>query len=158
MFTMCAEATEAVPACPSTLLCARHVFLASVGLAAKFVTGRSYSCKAWSKLSGNAVRDVVRAEREVLAALEWNLWIRTGPDPTQAEELLDTVPVVPIDDVFVPKNKPQVNFLEPPASPSDVSPPAIDRVDSVGPPQAAGHAETLLQSTSHDAYEAELSL
>ena len=156
MFTTCAEPNEAVPACPSTLLCARQVFLASVVLAAKFVTDRSYSCKAWSKLSGNAVRDVVRAEREVLAALGWNLWIGTEPQPTQAEALLDTEPVVPANGVFVPKDKPLVTFLEPPASDSDLSPPAFDGVDGVGPLQLAGSTET--QSTSHGAYEDELSM
>ena len=137
-------------------LFARQVFLASVVLAAKFVTDRSYSCKAWSKLSGNAVRDVVRAEREVLAALGWNLWIGTEPQPTQAEALLDTEPVVPANGVFVPKDKPLVTFLEPPASDSDLSPPAFDGVDGVGPLQLAGSTET--QSTSHGAYEDELSM
>lgn len=97
------ENKSSVPALPSPLLCPRRTFLASILLASKFLQDRSYSNKAWAKLTGLAPREVGRCERALFAALQWRLWVGKGSGGAQPIEGLDMVPVVAIDAVFQPE-------------------------------------------------------
>lgn len=55
------------------LLCNRRTFLASVMISSKFLQDRTFSNRAWSKISGLDVQELSRVERRVLMALEFNL-------------------------------------------------------------------------------------
>jgi hypothetical protein len=55
------------------LLCNRRTFLASVMISSKFLQDRTFSNRAWSKISGLTVQELSRVERRVLMALEFNL-------------------------------------------------------------------------------------
>ncbi|EJD52385.1 hypothetical protein AURDEDRAFT_111113 [Auricularia subglabra TFB-10046 SS5] len=92
-----------VPALPSPLLCPRRTFLASILLASKFLQDRSYSNKAWAKLTGLAAREVGRCERVLCAALDYRLWVGKGSEPAPVIEGLDMAPVVAIDATYQPE-------------------------------------------------------
>ncbi|KAH7929900.1 hypothetical protein BV22DRAFT_1109651 [Leucogyrophana mollusca] len=64
-----------LPPLPSPLLCPRRTFLASLILASKFMQDRTYSNRAWAKLSGLPPREIGRCERALGDALEWRLWV-----------------------------------------------------------------------------------
>lgn len=67
------------------LMCSRRTFLAAVVVSSKFVQDRTYSNRAWSKISGLHVRELGAVERRMLNALafdlaatddEWTRWTR----------------------------------------------------------------------------------
>ena len=72
---------------------------------------RSYSNKAWGKLTGLQPREVSRCERALANALEWRLWVG-HVDLLPRGFLDDGSPVVSSEDVFDPEPAP------PAASPS----------------------------------------
>lgn len=76
-----ANALPSLPPLPSPLLCPRRTFLAAIILASKFMQDKSYSNKAWAKLSGLPPREIGRCERALGAALEWRLWVGKLPQP-----------------------------------------------------------------------------
>jgi hypothetical protein len=68
---------------PSPLLCARRMFLAATLLASKFLQDRSYSNRAWARISGLPLRELGAVERAFLQAVgyrldvgvaEWRRW------------------------------------------------------------------------------------
>ncbi|KZV82584.1 hypothetical protein EXIGLDRAFT_843547 [Exidia glandulosa HHB12029] len=99
------DSDDDVPPLPSPLLCPRRTFLASILLASKFLQDRSYSNKAWAKLTGLAAREVGRCERALFASLNWRLWVGKGAEAAQAIEGLDMVPVIAIDAPFQPDDE-----------------------------------------------------
>jgi len=60
---------------PSPLLCPRRTFLAALILASKFSQDKSYSNRAWAKLSGLPPREIGRCERALGQILDWRLWV-----------------------------------------------------------------------------------
>jgi hypothetical protein len=86
---------------PSPLLCPRRTFLAALLLASKFLQDRSYSNKAWAKLTGLPAREVGRCERALFACLEWRLWVGKE-SPSAPIDGLDNTAVVAIDQQYVP--------------------------------------------------------
>ncbi|PWN27607.1 hypothetical protein BDZ90DRAFT_167070 [Jaminaea rosea] len=59
------------------LLCGRRNFLAAVMVAAKFLQDRNYSNKAWSKITGLPLKELGSVEREFLAAIKWDLNVKS---------------------------------------------------------------------------------
>lgn len=55
------------------ILCARRIFLASVMVSSKFLQDRTFSNRAWSKISGLNVRELSIVERRLVTALEYDL-------------------------------------------------------------------------------------
>ncbi|UZJ54638.1 hypothetical protein CBS101457_003958 [Exobasidium rhododendri] len=55
------------------ILCSRRIFLASVMVSSKFLQDRTFSNRAWSKISGLNVRELCVVERRLLMALEFDL-------------------------------------------------------------------------------------
>jgi hypothetical protein len=82
------------PPLPSPLLCPRRAFLASLILASKFTQDKSYSNRAWAKLSGLPPREISRCERALGEALEWRLWVGKRPVPAQLSSPPAKRPVV----------------------------------------------------------------
>ena len=69
----------------SPLLCGRRMFLAAIMVASKFLQDRTYSNRAWSKISGLPTRELEQLERVFLHSIqynlvvdlsEWSQWIR----------------------------------------------------------------------------------
>ena len=69
----------------SPLLCGRRMFLAAIMVASKFLQDRTYSNRAWSKISGLPSRELEQLERVFLHSIqynlvvdlsEWSQWIR----------------------------------------------------------------------------------
>lgn len=58
------------------LLCGRRIFLASVMVASKFLQDKTFSNKAWSRLTGLPLKQLGLVEREFLAAIGWDLNVR----------------------------------------------------------------------------------
>jgi len=87
---------------PSPLLCPRRTFLAALLLASKFLQDRSYSNKAWAKLTGLPAREVGRCERALFAILEWRLWVGKDQPETETIDGLDNAAVIGIDAQYVP--------------------------------------------------------
>lgn len=58
--------------------CPRRMFLASIMVASKFVQDRTYSNRAWSKISGLPVKDLGKLERALLKAIDYRLVISEG--------------------------------------------------------------------------------
>ncbi|KAH8828228.1 hypothetical protein DL96DRAFT_1158818 [Flagelloscypha sp. PMI_526] len=73
---------------PCPLLCPRRAFLASLILASKFLQDKSYSNRAWAKLSGLPAKEISRCERGLGRALDWRLWVgrtsENSPSPAAA--------------------------------------------------------------------------
>ncbi|KAK2464267.1 hypothetical protein APHAL10511_003724 [Amanita phalloides] len=67
----------------SPLLCPRRSFLAALILASKFLQDKSYSNRAWAKLSGLSPKEIGRCERALGEALDWRLWVGKLPVPSQ---------------------------------------------------------------------------
>lgn len=55
------------------ILCSRRIFLASVMVSSKFLQDRTFSNRAWSKISGLNVRELCVVERRLLMAVEFDL-------------------------------------------------------------------------------------
>ena len=70
--------TSAEGAAASTdfILCPRRSFLASVMISSKFLQDRTFSNRAWSKISGLEVKELSNVERRLLVALGFNLSVR----------------------------------------------------------------------------------
>ncbi|SPO37078.1 related to PCL5 - cyclin [Pseudozyma flocculosa] len=73
------------------LNCPRRMFLAAVMVSSKFVQDRTYSNRAWCKISGLPVKELGRIERAFLAAIdyrlvvgesEWEAWVSELMKPT----------------------------------------------------------------------------
>ncbi|KAF2860841.1 hypothetical protein K470DRAFT_203895, partial [Piedraia hortae CBS 480.64] len=60
---------------PSPLLCGRRMFLTALILATKYLQDKTYSLKAWSKMSGLRIAEIVALERLFLQTVQWNLHI-----------------------------------------------------------------------------------
>ncbi|SPO32148.1 related to PCL5 - cyclin [Ustilago trichophora] len=58
--------------------CPRRMFLASIMVASKFVQDRTYSNRAWSKISGLPVKDLGKMERAFLKAIDYRLMVSEG--------------------------------------------------------------------------------
>jgi hypothetical protein len=58
------------------ILCSRRIFLASVMVSSKFLQDRTFSNRAWSKISGLNARELCVVERRFLMALEFDLNVR----------------------------------------------------------------------------------
>lgn len=64
------------------ILCNRRIFLASTMVSSKFLQDRTFSNRAWSKISGLNVQELGRVERRLLKSLDYDLnvqestWIR----------------------------------------------------------------------------------
>ncbi|CAO1616973.1 unnamed protein product [Sympodiomycopsis kandeliae] len=58
------------------LLCGRRIFLASVMVASKFLQDKTFSNKAWSRLTGLPLKQLGLVEREFLAAIGWDLNVK----------------------------------------------------------------------------------
>lgn len=58
--------------------CPRRMFLASIMVASKFVQDRTYSNRAWSKISGLPVKDLGKLERAFLKAIDYRLTVSEG--------------------------------------------------------------------------------
>lgn len=69
---------------PCPLLCPRRSFLAALILASKFLQDKSYSNRAWAKLSGLPAREISRCERGLGRALDWRLWVGKTCDSLSA--------------------------------------------------------------------------
>jgi hypothetical protein len=61
------------PLSDNFVLCNRRIFLASVMISSKFLQDRTYSNRAWSKISGLNVLELSQVERRLLMALDFNL-------------------------------------------------------------------------------------
>ncbi|KAI9099986.1 hypothetical protein DFS34DRAFT_561181, partial [Phlyctochytrium arcticum] len=70
----------------SPLYCGRRMFLASLILANKFLQDKNYTNKAWAKISGLAAVDLASYQKDMLHALDWNLYVsqRTWMNWTRA--------------------------------------------------------------------------
>jgi hypothetical protein len=75
---------------PSPLLCPRCTFLVALILASKFSQDKSYSNRAWAKLSGLPPREIGRCERALGQTLDWRLWIGKKA-PTSSSSAFRTV-------------------------------------------------------------------
>lgn len=62
----------------SLIQCPRRMFLASVMVASKFVQDRTYSNRAWSKISGLPLKDLGKLERAFLKAIDYRLMVSEG--------------------------------------------------------------------------------
>ncbi|KII92886.1 hypothetical protein PLICRDRAFT_51214 [Plicaturopsis crispa FD-325 SS-3] len=82
-----------LPPLPSPLLCPRRTFLASLILASKFTQDRTFSNRAWAKLSGLPPREIGRCERALGDALQWRLWV--GKVPTTRSQSEGAIAVEP---------------------------------------------------------------
>lgn len=60
------------------LRCPRRMFLASILISSKFLQDRTYSNRAWAKLSGLNVKDLGRIERAFLKAIDYRLVVSDG--------------------------------------------------------------------------------
>jgi len=69
-----------------SLLCQRKTFLASLMISSKFLQDRTYSNKAWSKISGLSVLELGEMERNFLKVLDWTLFVREGEWEKWCEE------------------------------------------------------------------------
>lgn len=58
------------------ILCSRRVFLASVMISSKFLQDRTFSNRAWAKISGLEVKELSQVERRLLMALKFDLNVR----------------------------------------------------------------------------------
>lgn len=58
------------------LLCSRRIFLASIMVAAKFLQDKTFSNRAWSKITGLPVKELANVEREFLAGIQWDLNVK----------------------------------------------------------------------------------
>ncbi|EJD33932.1 hypothetical protein AURDEDRAFT_177004 [Auricularia subglabra TFB-10046 SS5] len=90
----------------SPLLCPRRTLLASMILASKFLHDRSYSNKAWAKLTGLAAAEVGRCERVLFAQLHFRLWTDKCSESPPVIEGLDMEPVVALDMIYQPQTTP----------------------------------------------------
>lgn len=59
-----------------SILCSRRIFLASIMVSSKFLQDRTFSNRAWSKISGLNVRELSIVERRLLTALDFDLNVR----------------------------------------------------------------------------------
>lgn len=55
------------------ILCSRRTFLASIMISSKFLQDRTFSNRAWSKISGLNVKELGIVERRMLSAIEFDL-------------------------------------------------------------------------------------
>lgn len=60
------------------LRCPRRMFLASILISSKFLQDKTYSNRAWAKLSGLNVKDLGRIERAFLKAIDYRLVVSDG--------------------------------------------------------------------------------
>lgn len=60
------------------LKCGRRTFLSALILASKFLQDRNYSMGAWSKISGLSTKELAANELQVLAAIDWNVFVPTS--------------------------------------------------------------------------------
>lgn len=58
------------------ILCNRRIFLASIMVSSKFLHDRTFSNRAWSKISGLNVQELGRVERRLLKGLDFDLNVR----------------------------------------------------------------------------------
>jgi len=80
---------------PSPLLCPRRALLASLILASKFMQDKSYSNRAWSKISGLPAKEVTRCEQAMGDALGWRLWVGKAPVVDTTSSIIAPSPPVP---------------------------------------------------------------
>ncbi|KAI9026867.1 hypothetical protein DFJ74DRAFT_662244 [Hyaloraphidium curvatum] len=66
----------AVQAIPHPSLCARRMFLSALVVAWKFLSDRTYTNSAWSKISGLRCEEVNSNERVLLGMLGWTLDVK----------------------------------------------------------------------------------
>lgn len=59
----------------SSFICARRIFLAAVLTSSKFLQDRTYSNKAWSRISGLPVADLSHLERSFLQGIDYSLYV-----------------------------------------------------------------------------------
>jgi hypothetical protein len=57
------------------ILCSRRTFLAAVMISSKFLQDRTFSNRAWSKISGLSVKELGVVERRMLDAIEFDLYV-----------------------------------------------------------------------------------
>lgn len=62
----------------SPLLCGRRMFLSSLISASKYLQDRTYSNKAWSKISGLGIEEINRNEKCFLELIEWDLHLKAS--------------------------------------------------------------------------------
>lgn len=67
------EATLPAGVSADPILCSRRTFLASIMISSKFLQDRTFSNRAWSKISGLNVRELGIVERRMLSAIEFDL-------------------------------------------------------------------------------------
>lgn len=60
------------------LMCSRRTFLASIMVSSKFLQDRTFSNRAWSKISGLNVKELGFVERRMLDAIEFDLSVNDG--------------------------------------------------------------------------------
>ena len=78
------------------LRCPRRMFLAAVMAASKFLQDRTYSNRAWSRVSGLPVRELGKIERCFLAAIDYRLVVTNGEWEAWAAKLMTTPAPAPI--------------------------------------------------------------
>ncbi|GAA6013780.1 hypothetical protein JCM10207_008188 [Rhodosporidiobolus poonsookiae] len=90
--------TSLVEAQNSPVLCGRRCFLAALILAAKFLSDRCFSARAWSKISGLSTLEVNRAEKELLKTMKYELFVGAEGFRRWTERLstLTTPPASPV--------------------------------------------------------------
>lgn len=67
------EATLPAGVSADPILCSRRTFLASIMISSKFLQDRTFSNRAWSKISGLNVKELGIVERRMLSAIEFDL-------------------------------------------------------------------------------------
>lgn len=67
------EASLPVGVSADPILCSRRTFLASIMISSKFLQDRTFSNRAWSKISGLNVKELGIVERRMLSAIEFDL-------------------------------------------------------------------------------------
>lgn len=78
-----ADAQSLAPALTADpILCSRRTFLAAVMTSSKFLQDRTFSNRAWSKISGLSVKELGVVERRMLDAIEFDLYV--GDDEWQS--------------------------------------------------------------------------
>ncbi|KAN0060089.1 PHO85 cyclin-5 [Thecaphora frezii] len=70
------------------LNCPRRMFLAAIMVSSKFVQDRTYSNRAWSKISGLPVKELGKIERAFLAAIDYHLVVGESEWETWVSELM----------------------------------------------------------------------
>ncbi|PWN47309.1 hypothetical protein IE53DRAFT_307907, partial [Violaceomyces palustris] len=62
----------------SILLCARRMFLAAIMVSSKFLQDKTYSNRAWAKISGLPIRELGKLERVFLSSIDYRLVVNEG--------------------------------------------------------------------------------